>query len=152
MKHDNHCLGAFVLENRLVAGAFNQKQNHLTQQLAKLAASVLYSHQMKKKLQGEHKTQKKIDQALALALSRSELAQEARLLFIENISHELRTPLNAIITACQLLQDLGDEPEHAEQLKQLNKAGESLRNSIELILRRSHNPLQNHVHLPDSIP
>ncbi len=62
-------------------------------------------------------TQRKaMEQALIAAKDTAERANRAQSEFISSVSHEIRTPLNTILGYAELLQAVGDRPDHAAKV------------------------------------
>lgn len=76
-------------------------------------------------------------EALRIAKSDAERANDAKSEFLSRMTHELRTPLNAIIGFSQLMEtDTVDvlPPSHQENVEQILKAGWHLRQLIDQVL------------------
>ncbi len=81
---------------------------------------------------------KKQSESLERAAIAADAANRAKSEFLASMSHELRTPLNAILGFTQLMnRDRTLSPQHQEQLKTINRAGEHLLALINDILEMS---------------
>ena len=81
----------------------------------------------------------KVQQALAVALEKSDESNRLKSAFLAQMSHEIRTPLNVILPAIPILVDTIGEKDN-ENLKILNSvgsAGKRLQRTIDLILDMS---------------
>lgn len=95
---------------------------------------VLMYHQvqMKKFTRKEQERQKELflQQEIAIARKSAEFKQN----FLANMSHEIRTPLTGVIGMANLLKQLPLDEKAREYVNDLNKSGESLRDTINMIL------------------
>ena len=73
-------------------------------------------------------------QALLAATQEAEHANAAKNDFLSRMSHELRTPLNAILGFGQLLERDGRDPEEADNIAQILKAGRHLLELVDEVL------------------
>ena len=75
-----------------------------------------------------------IEETLREAKETAERANAAKSEFLSRMSHELRTPLNAILGFGQLLEMDGRDPEEADNIEQILKAGRHLLGLINEVL------------------
>jgi len=68
----------------------------------------------------------------------AERANAAKSEFLSRMSHELRTPLNAILGFGQILEVEGRDPEEADSIEQILKAGRRLLGLVDELLAISH--------------
>ena len=71
---------------------------------------------------------------LQAAKAEAERANNAKSEFLSRMSHELRTPLNAVLGFAQLLELSSFDPENAESVQQILKAGRHLLALIDEVL------------------
>ncbi len=93
---------------------------------------LLYKYQKNRLLQKELEKQKELyfEQEVSLARKSAEFKQN----FLANMSHEIRTPLTAVLGMASLLRQQPLDPTAQEYVEDLNKSGESLRETINMIL------------------
>jgi len=81
---------------------------------------------------------KKMIEELVYAKEKAEEMNRIKSVFFANMSHELRTPLNGILGFSELLQEeLSSNPELKEMAETINKSGNRLLETLNLILNLS---------------
>ena len=100
--------------------------------LALAAIYLLQRQQQVRLLQKEQEKQRELflKQEVAIARKAAEFKQN----FLANMSHEIRTPLTGVIGMANLLSNLPLDDKAREYVEALNKSGESLKETINMIL------------------
>lgn len=78
--------------------------------------------------------QQAIQNHMAQAREKAEVANRAKSDFVANMSHEIRTPLNAVLGAAQLLGKLGPSPRQKKYIDMIRTSGSALLGIINDIL------------------
>ncbi len=93
---------------------------------------LLYKFQKNRLMRKDLEKQKELyfEQEVSLARKSAEFKQN----FLANMSHEIRTPLTAVLGMASLLRQQPLDPKALEYVEDLNKSGESLRETINMIL------------------
>lgn len=77
---------------------------------------------------------KNYERSLTKALTKAQIASEAKSRFLAMVSHEIRTPLNGVVGMAALLQDTELQPVQRDYLAAIAKSGQSLSDLIEDLL------------------
>ncbi len=109
-------LQAEVAERKRVANELHQHKDTLEKTVKERTKEL---SDINEHLESEVSERKKAVQA-------AESANQAKSQFLANMSHEIRTPLNAVIGFSELLSKKIIDPQHANHLSAINKAGNSL--------------------------
>ena len=109
-----------------------------------------------KNVNAEYLEEKEKNEALQLALTAAEYANEAKTKFLNSISHDIRTPMNAIIGFTALARrDIENQEKVKEYLKKITTSSDHLLSLINDVLDMSRIESgkmkieENEVHLPD---
>jgi two-component system, sensor histidine kinase ChiS len=100
--------------------------------LSILLGLIIYKYRKRLSAKRELAKQKDIEwqQEVAIARKSAEFKQN----FLANMSHEIRTPLTGVLGLANLLSQLPLDQKAKEYVDDLNKTGESLRDTINMIL------------------
>lgn len=78
---------------------------------------------------------KKIQLDLDIALKKAEVANEAKIEFLENMRHDIRTPLSGIVGCARIIQSEASDPEKVlEYTEDLIQSSEALLNFLNRVL------------------
>ena len=109
-----------------------------------------------KNVNAEYLEEKEKNEALQLALTAAEYANEAKTKFLNSISHDIRTPMNAIIGFTALARrDIENQEKVNDYLKKITTSSDHLLSLINDVLDMSRIESgkmkieENEVHLPD---
>ena len=109
-----------------------------------------------KNVNAEYLEEKEKNEALQLALTAAECANEAKTKFLNSISHDIRTPMNAIIGFTALAsRDIENQEKVNDYLKKITTSSDHLLSLINDVLDMSRIESgkmkieENEVHLPD---
>ena len=105
-------------------------------QAALLKSKSLYQElnkSLEKKINVATQELRETNRKLSVSVQQAEAANEAKSMFLANTSHELRTPLNAILGYSELINEIAEENNDTQLVKDVEKIVNSARYLLELI-------------------
>lgn len=119
-------------------GAFTDAFNQMLTQIESQSAALQEGHDLlEARVASRTALLEKANVELTAATKEAAAANQAKSEFLSRMSHELRTPLNAILGFGQLLDVEGRDPEEADNVEQILKAGRHLLMLIDEVLHIS---------------